>query len=126
MDSIKKGVIILAVTCNLDCSKDLDIVFRGATPKFNFNVCLDTDIIDLDNSHIMFTSGAGKVDKSGTDIVVEQQGVLSCSLTQEETMSFTANQVNIQILITTKNGQKPVSIIWAIPVSNTLRGDDKW
>lgn len=119
-------MIILAVTCNLDCSKDLDIVFRGATPKFNFNVCLDTDIIDLDNSHIMFTSGAGKVDKSGVDIVVEQQGVLSCSLTQEETMSFTANQVNIQILITTKNGQKPVSIIWAIPVSNTLRGDDKW
>ena len=83
-------VIILAVTCNLDCSKDLDIVFRGATPKFSFNVCLDTDIIDLDNSHIMFTSGAGKVDKSGVDIVVEQQGVLSCSLTQEETMSFTA------------------------------------
>lgn len=115
----------MAVTCDLDCSKDLDIVFRGTTPKFNFNVCLDTDIIDLDNSHIMFTSGSGKVDKSGLDITIEQ-GALSCSLTQEETMSFTGGQVNIQILITTKNGQKPVSTIWAIPVSSTLRGDDKW
>lgn len=106
----------MAVTCNLDCSKDLDIVFRGATPKFSFNVCLNTDIIDLDNSHIMFTSGAGKVDKSGVDIVVEQQGVLSCSLTQEETMSFTASQVNIQILVSMNNGQKPASLIMTIPL----------
>lgn len=113
------------ITCELDCNKQLDVIYRGSTPVFNFNVCLDTNLVDLANTHIMFVSGTGKIDKSGTDILIND-GIMSCSLTQEETMSFTTNQVNIQILVTMKSGQKPVSIIEHRPVASTLRGDAIW
>ena len=115
----------MEVSCKLDCNEQLNIIYRGSTPSFNFNVCLDTDLVDLENTHIMFTSGEGKVDKSASDIVISN-GTLSCTLTQDETMSFTASQVNIQILVTMKSGQKPVSIIEVLPVASTLRGDEKW
>lgn len=113
------------ITCELNCNQQLDIIYRGTTPTFNFRVCLDTALIDQQNTHIVFTSGEGKVDKFGEEIMVGGD-VLSCSLTQEDTMSFTGSQVNIQVLVTMKNGQKPASVISSLPVSNTLRGGEKW
>lgn len=110
---------------SVQCSEELDLIYRGSTPEFSFDVCLDTSLVDKDNTHIVFTSGSGVVDKTGDDITYGE-GTMSVLLNSDDTLSFTGSQVNIQILITTKNGQKPVSIIWAIPVSNTLRGDDKW
>lgn len=115
----------MAIACSLECSNQLDIIYRGSTPIFNFNVCLDTGLVDLANTHIVFTSGEGLVDKSGADITLGE-GTMSCALTQDDTMSFTASQVNIQILVTMQSGQKPVSIIETRPVASTLRGDNKW
>lgn len=111
--------------CNLDCNQELNLIFKGSTPIFNFNVCLETDDIDLENTHIVFTSGPTVIDKFGDDIEIND-GMLTCSLTTEDTMSLKANQVNIQVLATMKNGQKPASIIMTVPVSSTLLGGDTW
>ena len=115
----------MAIVNDLNCNKELNIIFKGTTPTFNFDVCLDTSLIDKENTHIVFTSGRGMVDKSGSDIII-YENFMSCSLTQEETMSFTGTQVNIQILVTMKNGEKPASLIMTIPVSSTLKGANVW
>ena len=116
----------MAIACDLDCNTELNVIFKGTTPTFNFNVCLDTSLVDIENTHVIFTSGRVIVDKSGTDDIIIGDGVMSCSLTQEETMSFTGSQVNIQILVSMSNGQKPASLIMTIPVSSTLKGDNAW
>ena len=53
----------MAITCDLDCDKEINVIFKGTTPIFNFNVCLDTSLVDVENTHIMFTSGRTIVDK---------------------------------------------------------------
>ena len=115
----------MAIACDLNCNKELDVIFKGTTPTYNFNVCLDTSLVDIENTHIIFTSGRAIVDKSGNDIIIGD-GIMSCSLTQEETLSFTGSQVNIQILVSMDSGQKPASSIMTIPVSSTLKGDVGW
>ena len=115
----------MAVTCDLDCNKELNVIFKGTTPMFNFSVCLYTSLVDIENTHVIFTSGRTIVDKSGDDIIIGD-GIMSCSLTQEETLSFTGSQVNIQILVSMDSGQKPASLIMTIPVSSTLKGDNAW
>lgn len=112
-------------SCNLHCTHNMDLIWRGSTPTFFFNICLDTEIIDYEHTHIVFVSGPTLVDKQGNDIVVNE-GQLACTLTQDETMSFKGSQVNIQILATTLNGEKPVSIIMTVPISSTLKGGDVW
>lgn len=110
----------------MDCNcEELNLIYKGTTPTFNFNVCLDTSLVDLDKTHIVFTSGPTIVDKSGDEIVVSD-GVLSCELKQEETLSFKGTEVNIQILVTMNNGQKPASLIMTVPVSSTLKGNEIW
>ena len=115
----------MAIACDLNCNKELDVIFKGTTPTFNFSVCLDTSLVDIENTHIVFTSGRAIVDKRGNDIIIGD-GIISCSLTQEETLSFTGSQVNIQILVSINNSQKPASLIMTIPVSSTLKGDNAW
>ncbi len=115
----------MALTCNMNCDKDLDLIYKGTTPTFNFNVCLDTSLVDKTNTHIVFTSGSSVVDKSGDDITIDGEK-MSCTLTQEETLSFNGIQANIQILVSMTSGQKPASSIMTIPVSATLRGDKPW
>ena len=115
----------MAITCDLDYGEELDVIYKGTTPSFSFNVTLDTSIIDKENTHIVFTSGSAIVDKKGDDILVED-GCMSCSLTQEDTLSFNGNQVNIQILVSMDSGQKPASSIMTIPVSSALKGDVGW
>lgn len=113
------------MNCSLNCNEELNIIYKGTTPTFNFSVCLDTTLIDLDNTHIVFTSGSGKADKSGSDIIVGDDS-LSCSLTAEDTLAFNGTKCFIQILATMQNGQKPASAIMSIPVSSTLRGGVGW
>ena len=115
----------MAIACDLNCNKELNVIFKGTTPTFNFSVCLATSLVDIENTHVIFTSGRAIVDKSGNDIIIGD-GIMSCSLTQEETLSFTGSQVNIQILVSMNNGQKPASLIMTIPVSSTLKGDNAW
>lgn len=115
----------MPLTCNMNCDKDLDVIYKGTTPTFNFNVCLDMSLVDKANTHIIFTSGPAVVDKSGDDITIEGEN-MSCSLTQQDTLSFKGNQANIQILVSMTSGQKPASSIMTIPVSATLRGDEPW
>lgn len=112
----------MAISCRLtnDCNEELNLIYKGTTPTFNFSVCLDTALLDLANTHIVFTSGSAIVDKSNTDITIAD-GTMVCSLTQDDTMSFNGGQVNIQILATMNSGQKPASEIISIPVSSTLR-----
>ena len=74
----------MAIACDLNCNKELDVIFKGTTPTFNFNVCLDTSLVDIENTHIVFTSGHAIVDKRGNDIIIGD-GIISCSFTQEET-----------------------------------------
>lgn len=111
--------------CNLDCNQEIQLVYKGSTPIFNFNVCLAMEEVDIANTHIIFTSGPTTIDKTNQDIEVKE-GILSCSLTQEETMSFKGTQVNIQILATMASGQKPASVIMTVPVSSTLLGGVAW
>lgn len=104
------------------CDKQQNIIFQGTTPTFNFNVDIDTSNLDLANTHIMFTSGAGEVDKYGDDIFKGKQS-LSCTLTQDDTMMFKGNTINIQILATFDNGTKAASVIKSIPTSAVLGGE---
>lgn len=115
----------MPITCNMSCDDELDIIYKGTTPTFNFNVCLDTSLVDLENTHIIFTSGSTVIDKSGADITIGDSS-MSCSLTQSDTMSFKGNQANIQILVTMTSGQKPASSIMTVPVSATLKGENAW
>lgn len=115
----------MPITCNMSCDDELNIIYKGTTPTFNFNVCLDTALVDLANTHVVFTSGSTVIDKSGDDITITGE-VVSCSLTQEDTLSFKGNQCNIQILVTLTSGQKPASTIMTVPVSATLKGDKGW
>lgn len=114
----------MAMICEMDCGchDSVDIIYKGTTPIFTFKLCFGTDLLDIENTHIVFTSGNAKVDKSGDELQIKD-AFIACELTQEETMSFNGGQVNIQILATLKNGQKPASEIVAIAVSETLRGD---
>ena len=50
----------MATTCNLDCDKELNVIFKGTTPIFNFNVCLDTSLVDVENTHNPVTSVNGQ------------------------------------------------------------------
>lgn len=113
-------------TCKPNCDKELNIVFRATTPVFTFNVCLDTTILDLQNTHIVFASGSSTVDKTGNDIVIVNGTTLTCALTQNDTLSFNGDQVNIQILATLINGQKTASFVLAVPVNSTLKGNKSW
>lgn len=65
------------------------------------------------------------VDKTNTDIIISTN-LMSCSLLQTDTMSFTGSQVNIQILATMSNGQKVASVIMKMPVANTLYEGTEW
>lgn len=114
----------MAMICEMDCGchDSVDIVYKGTTPTFTFKLSFDTSVLDIANTHIVFSSGSAKVDKSGDDLQTKNV-LLACELTQEDTMSFNGSQVNIQILATTKNGKKPASEIVAIAISETLRGD---
>lgn len=110
----------------LNCEQQSNVLYRGTTPIFNFNVCVDTTLIDLENTHIIFASGEGIVDKSGVGNIVLGDGTMGVSLSKADTLSFTGTQVNIQILVTMQNGQKPVSDIMVLPVADSLRGDTGW
>ena len=46
----------MAIACDLNCNKELNVIFKGTTHTFNFNVCLDTSLVDIENTHIIFTS----------------------------------------------------------------------
>lgn len=109
----------------LNCNIEQDILYKGTTPTFNFSVCLDTSLLNLTETHIVFTSGSGLVDKSGTEIIVGENS-MSCSLLQSDTLSFTGTQVNIQILCTMNNGQKVASVIMTMPISDTLYEGAEW
>ena len=115
----------METVCDFNCNEELNLIFKGSTPTFNFNVCLETENIDIEHTHIVFASGPTVIDKKGQDIEVKE-GILTCSLTQEETLSFKGNQVNIQVLATMQNGYKPASLIMNVPVSSTLLGDVGW
>lgn len=115
----------METVCDFNCNEELKLIFKGSTPTLNFNVCLKTGNIDIENTHIVFASGPTVIDKKGQDIEVKE-GVLTCSLTQEETLSFKGIQVNIQVLATTQNGYKLASIIMNVPVSSTLLGGVGW
>lgn len=114
----------MAMICSIDCkcNDSVDIIYKGTTPIFTFKLCFDTELLDIENTHIVFVSGSAKVDKSGDDLLTKDT-LISCELTQDDTMSFNGSQVNIQILATLKNKQKPASEIVAIDISETLRGD---
>lgn len=115
----------MADSLTLQCNMQQEILYKGTTPTFNFSVCLDTSLLNLEETHIVFTSGSGVVDKTNTDITVETN-LMSCSLSQNDTLSFTGSQVNIQILGTMNNGQKVASVIMVMPVCNTLYEGVGW
>lgn len=112
-------------TLSLNCNVQQEILYKGTTPIFNFSVCLDTSLLNLEETHIVFTSGSGVVDKTNTDITIGTN-LMSCSLLQSDTLSFTGSQVNIQILGTMSNGQKVASVIMTMPISDTLYEGVGW
>lgn len=113
----------LSLNCN--CSMQQTILYKGTTPIFNFTVELDTSLLNLEETHIVFTSGNGVVDKTNTDITVGEN-LMTCSLLQADTLSFTGSQVNIQILGTMSSGQKVASTIMCLPISDTLMEGVGW
>ena len=115
----------MSTTLSLTCETQQNILYKGTTPIFNFTVELDTSLLNLEETHIVFTSGSGVVDKTNTDITIGTN-LMTCNLLQEDTLSFTGSRVNIQILGTMNNGQKVASTIMCLPISDTLMEGVGW
>lgn len=103
------------------CDKQINLIFQGSTPTFVFDTCIDTNTLDLSNTHIRFSSGSTMVDKFGDDISIEDSK-LSVTLSQNDTMMFNGSVIIIQILATLTNGAKVPSVKKIIPTEAVVGG----
>lgn len=83
----------------------MEKIYRGTTPTFTVEV--DADISDMD-IYLTFAQGRVRIVKTGDDLDVavdESVTVITCKLTQDETLMFAASKnVEVQIRAVRENG----------------------
>lgn len=103
------------------------VVSKGTTPNFIFQLKIGTNTIDASNSYVVFKSGTTEVQKTGTDLSLDNTKMqVACSLTQGESLLFNGSKLNIQLFITMNGDQKLCSRVFQIPCFDTLKGDAQW
>ena len=94
-------------------------MIRGTTPTFAFNLPFDTSMIK--SAYITIRSKGIEVEKAKEDCVFSGK-TISTTLTQEETLKLPKSQVaEIQLRVTTNNGEAMASDIYSVKVEEILK-----
>lgn len=76
---------------------------RGTTPTLKIKI-KGIDISRLTSMYITIKQGDREITKENEDISIEEDGILSVRLSQEDTLTFTKGHVDIQLRAMTDNG----------------------
>lgn len=95
-------------------------VARGTTPTYilTFNE-QSLDLTAMKNVYVTFKKGARALTKTGNDIVVTERRI-EVYLTQRETLSFSAGDVEVQANWTMEGGRRACSEVVNIMLSKQL------
>lgn len=96
-------------------------MYRGTTPTLTFRLPIDTGSITV-LSVAIAQAGRVKIEKTLSDVHLDGN-VISCTLTEEETLSLTARtRIDAQIQLRVGVGaQRMASQIFTVPVERILR-----
>lgn len=95
-------------------------IARGTTPTFTLS--FDDEGLDLTrarNVYATFEQGGTQITKTGEDLVIGAKTV-EVYMTQEETLSFKAGSVDVQVNWTSAGGKRASSDIKAIRLTKQL------
>lgn len=95
---------------------------RGTTPTLKIKV-KGIDVSRLTSMYITIKQGDREITKENSDISIEDDGILSVWLSQEDTLTFTKGHVDIQLRAMTDNGVAIASQIEMVFVQRTLNED---
>lgn len=96
-------------------------MYRGTTPTLTFRLPIDTGSITV-LSVAVAQAGQVKIEKTLSDVQLEGN-VISCPLTEDETLSLTAGRgidAKIQLRVGV-GGQRMASQVFEVPVERILR-----
>lgn len=96
-------------------------MYRGTTPTLTFQLPIDTGSITV-LSVAVAQAGQVKIEKTLPDVLLEGN-VISCTLTEEETLSLSAGagrkaQVQLRVGV---GDQRMASQVFEVPVERILR-----
>ena len=94
---------------------------RGTTPTFTLT--FDGDLTEMAHVYVTFTQGSNSVTKADEDLHITTDGeqtLIDVSLTQEETLMFSAGSVEVQANFTTSMGGRMASEIAKCILSKQL------
>lgn len=96
-------------------------MYRGTTPTLTFRLPIDTESITV-LSVAVAQAGQVKIEKTLSDVHLDGN-VISCPLTEAETLSLTAGRgIDAQIQLRVGVGaQRMASQVFAVPVERILR-----
>lgn len=101
---------------------------RGTTPTHTFTLPDDLTSATISALYITYAQHGTTVLEKTLDDVTNNNGVLTCTLTQADTLKFEVldqhcgcDKVNIQVRIKTSDGVAMASDIMAIPISDILK-----
>jgi len=92
---------------------------RGTTPTLNIKVS-GIDLSDLGAIYITLKQGSVSIDKTDDDIVIDGD-VIKCTLTQDDTLKFSAKPVAVQLRALTTDGVAIASAIETMTVEDILK-----
>lgn len=95
------------------------MIIRGTTPTFTLTVPETVDLTAANNVYATFRQGANVITKSGGNLSVSEHTV-DVYLSQDETLSFTVGEVEIQLNWTFAGGQRAASTIETITLDENL------
>ena len=101
---------------------------RGTTPTHTFTLPDNLKTATISALYITYAQHGTTVLEKTLDDVTNNNGVLTCTLTQADTLAFdvknqvcNCDKVNIQVRIKTSDGVAMASDIMAIPISDILK-----
>ena len=97
-------------------------MYRGTTPTLTFRLPIDTGSITV-LSLAVAQAGQVKIEKALSDVQLDGN-VVSCTLTEAETLSLTAGRgidAKIQLRVGVGGGQRMASQVFTVPVERILR-----
>lgn len=108
-----------SLTCGDGALDKAPCVLPGTTPTMGFYLGFETNTINLDETHILFSCGKVEIDKTGAEITLTDEG-MKCLLSEDETNSFIVPQLNIQLVVAFYNGRIAKSNVMKARVGRVL------
>ena len=100
------------------------IMVRGTTPTNTFKLPFYMEIADISEIYVSYSqNGKIKIEKSIGDLIIkyEENLVIVCVLTQEDTLKLSEGKVKIQIRLKTSDGVAMASNIINTYASEVLK-----